>query len=107
MSNESGKTDLFVLKREAGGEPFRFKVGSKTLSIPHVRSVDQFALAEIWATDHHSDLEFITDLFRFLMGENFDDLRSMHLTRPELTSLHEAYSAHCGTDEGESAASSD
>lgn len=107
MSTETRKTDLFVLKREAGGAPFEFKIGSKSLSIPHARNVDQFALAEVWAIEHKSDLAFITDLFRFLMGDKFDDLRSQHLTRPELIALYKAYSDHCGTDEGEFAASSD
>jgi hypothetical protein len=106
MSEETAKkTDLFVLKREAGGEPFKFKVGAKTLTIPHIASVDQFELAAVWATEHETDLAFLTDFFRFLLGDDFETLRGLHLTRPELMNLHDAYNAHCGTKPGESAAS--
>lgn len=103
----SDKNSLFVLRREAGGEPFEFKVGAKTLKVPHINSVDQFELAELFASDHTSDLAFVTDLFKLCLGDSFESLRALHLTRPELMALHQAYTAHCGTDTGESAASSD
>jgi len=105
-TTEPKSSGLFVLKREARGEPFKAKVGSTTLTIPHINSCDQFALAELFAEDT-SDLGFITSIFRLLMGDEIGKLTDLRLTRDELTALFEAYKEHCGTDVGESPASSD
>lgn len=101
----STENHIFTLKREAGGEPFPAQVGDDVVTFAHSSTLDQFALAELFADDQGA-LEFITNLFRLALSEeDYATLRKARLTRPELDALYEAYTAHCGT--GESPASSD
>ena len=97
---------IYTLKHEAAGEPFPFQLGDKTLTIPHISTVDQFELAEYYADDQKSDLAYLIGLFSLLMGKDVKELRALKPTRDDLLDLHTAYLAHCGTSEGESEPSS-
>lgn len=101
-------SEPFVLQREAAAEPFVASVGEHTLTMKHIVDVDQFSLAELFANSKPlSDLEFLTSLFRLTMDEDeFTRLRGLNLSRNDLNALFDAYKKHCGTDEGESPASS-
>lgn len=104
----STKNDVFVLQREAAAEPFKAKVGNKTLSFAHIGDVDQFVLAELFADENISDLAFITAVFKLALTDaDFAALKAAKPSRAELSTLFDAYKGHSGTDEGESAASVD
>lgn len=99
---------LFVLKREAAREPFRFEVDGEAFSVPHVKDVDQFALAELFSrAEKVTDLEFITGfLDLFLSDEDRPRLRALKLDRDSLLALYERIQKHNGVTAGESSASS-
>jgi hypothetical protein len=98
--------DIYTLKREARREPFTFKVDKATFTLPHVSDVDQFALAELIYRDGDTDLSFIVDWFRFMLGDQIDKFTALGLSRPDMLNIYEAYTKFTGTDEGESEASS-
>jgi hypothetical protein len=99
-------SDFFTLKREAAGEPFVVKIDGETLTIPHVKSLNQFDLAELMESAT-SDLQFTSQVFKIALGDDFAKLRALGLNEPELSALFEAYNKHCGVNAGESSASSD
>ena len=94
----------FVLKREATREPFVVQIGDDTLTFKHISELDQFALAELFAREDVTNVEFRTTVLRLAAASSgdFAKLREAGLTAEELRSVYDAYNAHTGTDEGES-----
>lgn len=98
-------SDIYTLKREARREPFPFVVDDQTFTLPHVADVDQFGLAELMDRDT-SDLGYITDWFRFMLGEQVEAFIALSVSRPEMLNIYEAYTKFAGATPGESEASS-
>ena len=101
-------TDIFVLKREADKEPFRFQVGDDVLSIAHSADLDQFAMVDLFGNEKVGDLTFMLGLFK--LGMTDDDYTKLRAAKPQQKKLAELYSKyldHCGMSQGESPASSD
>lgn len=100
-------SDIFVLQREAGGEPFEFEVDGEKFRVKHTRDMNQFALADLFS-GAENDVQFITGLLRAGMTEaDVQRLARLEPSQPELAAIHTAYMAHCGMkNEGESSASS-
>lgn len=99
-------TDIYTLKREARHEPFTFTVDKAKFTLPHVGDVDQFALAELLYRDGDTDLSFVTDWFKFMLGDQLEKFQALGLSRNDMLNIYEAYTKFTGADEGESEASS-
>ena len=105
----SPKNHNFVLKREVDGEPFVAALDDKTVSLKPFTELDQFALAEIFATAEDVTLiQFRTSVLSLAASsEDLAILRGASLKNKEIEALYSAYMAHNGADEGESSASVD
>lgn len=99
-------TDIYTLKREARREPFTFAVGKAKFTLPHIADVDQFALAELLYRAGDTDLSFIVDWFRFMLGDQLEKFTALGLSRDDMLNIYAAYTKFTGADEGESEASS-
>lgn len=97
-------SDIFVLKREAAGEPFAFELDGEKFSATHAADLDQFALVDLFDAGL-GDKTFIARLFELALGDDLPRLRKLRLKEPELYALFAAYQRHCGIDAGESTAS--
>jgi hypothetical protein len=97
---------VFVLKAEAGGEPFPFEYQGEKFTIPHVRDMDVFAVRQVIADATNED-DLMVNLYKQAMGpEQFDQLKALGLTQHVFANLVMAWRRHCGLEEGESSASS-
>lgn len=104
MSEEDRDNAVFVLHREAGGEPFRFEWDGGTYEIPHVRDMDVFRVQDtITASSSEDDLIFA--LFSAGMGDNWSDLKAAGMNQQTFANLVTAWRRHCGLIQGESSAS--
>lgn len=109
MSDKNEKNHHFTLKREATSDPFVAEIGDATITLTPLADLDQFALAELFGSDDNMTLtEFRVAVFRLAASdETLQELQDLGLNGKEMQSLYEAYMAHGGASEGESAASSD
>lgn len=104
MSEDNG---IFVLKREAAKEPFRFDIEGTRFEVPHYADANQFEWLSVFTTDYpFGDMQFILAAFEFLMApKQYAQLRKAAPTQPEIEALWDAYQKHCGVKSGESSAS--
>ena len=103
------KDHNFTLKREVDGTPFVAEIGADVVSLKPFTDLDQFELAEIFATAEDVTLiQFRVSVLSLAASpDDLAILRAASLKNKEIAALYDAYMAHNGADEGESPASVD
>lgn len=106
MSEDTEKRDnpVFVLHREAGGEPFVFEWDGGKYEIPHVRDMDVFGVQEKISEAVNED-DLIFALFSDGMGvRDWAKLKKSGMNQQTFATLVTAWRRHCGLVTGESSA---
>ncbi len=101
---EAKDNAVFVLQREAGGDPFRFKWDGKQYEIPHVREMDVFKVRSI-VEDARTEDDMMFGLFEDGMGDDWARLSRAGMNQETFAKLVTEWRKHCGLLEGESEAS--
>lgn len=95
--------DLDALVAEAARDPFRFRLGGKTWTLPQYGSLD-------WKVLEYGDsneLTFSREALRIGLGDQWETFSEIPLGLNAVGELFERWVKHSGVRPGESAASSD
>lgn len=91
--------DLDALEAEASDEPFPFRVGGQTFTLPAASGMDWRAGAAIDSGQYERGL-------RLLLGEDYDAFCQLAVSTGQLSALINRYQQHLGLAPGEPQASS-
>jgi hypothetical protein len=93
--------DLDAVEAEAAFEPFRFRLGGRAFTLPHLRMLDRRVVA---AADQ-GDFAAMDAAFRQGLGEDYEAFNQLPLSLHALDALFRGWLEHSGLAPGESPAS--
>ncbi|MGO4630494.1 hypothetical protein AB4225_06055 [Streptomyces sp. 2RAF24] len=96
--------NLDAVEAEVDLTPFVFQYGRRRWTMQHLQALDIMPLI---ASAQHGDAAAMLGAFREALGDQWKDFQSLGLPQYKVEPLFKAYSTHCGTQPGESPASSD
>ncbi|WP_262702052.1 MULTISPECIES: hypothetical protein [Streptomyces] len=95
--------NLDAVKAESELRPFRFHWDGRRFEMQHSEALDIWQLLD---NAEQGEIGATLGVFQAALGEQYKDFRAKPLPQWKMKALFDAYRAHCGLAEGESAASS-
>ncbi|WP_327162112.1 hypothetical protein [Streptomyces zaomyceticus] len=96
--------NLDAVEAEVDLTPFVFQYSGRRWTMQHLQGLD---IMPLMAAAQNGDAAAMLGAFREALGAAWTDFQKVGLPQYKLQPLFEAYSTHCGTQPGESPASTD